>query len=419
MSAQLVDTIYKALRLLPDFDGNTNVLTRFIGLCDQLVAQYLRNEAGFELSNLALLNGILNKITGPAARTINSNSSTSSWAEIRSSLINNFADQRDETSLYNDLSLLTQGNSTPQEFYESCQNLFSTIMTYVELHEPILTTREAKRTLYKKLTLQSYLRGLRDPLGYRIRCMRPETIEKALEFVHDELNTIYLQQRNAPRPQQQAFSSKNAENFFFKPQPLTLPPVALPPTVMPNPVFVPPHRPEQPVHDMRPVINRGPTRTQQMFAARPPNYRPQSNVFRLKNQQPGPFGPSTSHGQGPSGPAPQPMSGVSHYVTRPMPVPRPQFHDWSRQGNPPPTNYLKSRQLNFNDVYDPYPDNFDYVDNNYYYTEYDYEPTYYDMTYEQIQPQDYIPAYVEETDVVPCEPVTQDFHKVSKSEKPK
>lgn len=188
------DTIYKALRPVPEFDGNPNVLTRFIRICDQIVIQYLKNEPGAELVNLCLLNGILNKITGNAARTINSNGIPESWQGIRNALINNFSDQRDETALYNDLSLLSQGNSTPIEFYDKCQNLFSTIMTYVTLHEAVGTTIEAKRELYRKLTMQSFVRGLKEPLGSRIRCMRPATIEKALEFVQEELNVMYLQQ---------------------------------------------------------------------------------------------------------------------------------------------------------------------------------------------------------------------------------
>lgn len=83
------DTIYKALRPVPEFDGNPNVLTRFIGICDQIVRTYASNAVGSELSNLCLLNGILNKVTGPAARTINSNGIPNSWAGIRSALINN------------------------------------------------------------------------------------------------------------------------------------------------------------------------------------------------------------------------------------------------------------------------------------------------------------------------------------------
>lgn len=200
--------------MIPEFDGNIYVLVRFISLCDQLVATYAQDDN--QLNKVGLLNGILNKVVGSAARLINANGIPNDWTSIRRSLINNFADQRDETALYNDLAILTQGSSTPQEFYERCQNLFSTIMTHVTLHETVQTTIDAKRDLYKKLTLQAFLRGLRDPLGSRIRCMRPETTEKALEFIHDEMNTMYLQSRNAHLPEKRFESDRPSNHLGFR-----------------------------------------------------------------------------------------------------------------------------------------------------------------------------------------------------------
>lgn len=352
-----IDDVYKALRIVPEFDGNTNVLTRFIKLCDQLVQAYVSQEPGHELINLALLNGILNKVTGPAARLINTNGVPETWEGIRSSLVNNFSDQRDETSLYNDLALLTQGNSTPQEYYEKCQSLFATIMTYVSLHETVQSTIESKRSLYKKLTLQSYLRGLRDPLGSRIRCMRPDTIEKALEFVHEEMNTLYLQQRNEQLPIKKVSPQVPTQPMKpFNPVMSPMPMNTSTPMQRPFNFNMPgPSRPNVVMHSQRPQIMwrpnfnqspqfQGPSRTQQMFGAHPPNNNGQNNAFRTQpNSQP--RVPNAND-------TPKPMSGVSHYVARPMQM---RGHDWSRSGNPPPSNYFRSRELNLNECYEhPY-----------------------------------------------------------------
>lgn len=424
MSTDLVDQVYKALRLVPEFDGNPNVLTRFVRLCDQLVAQFVKAEPGYELSNLSLLNGILNKVTGNAARTINSNGIPETWQGIRNALINNFSDQRDETALYNDLALLTQKNLSPPEFYEKCQTLFSTIMTYVTLHESISTTIEAKRTLYKKLTLQAFVRGLKEPLGSRIRCMRPDTIEKALEFVHEEINTMYLQQRNDHLPERrpvQSTSSFNPSTYQIKPFNLHTPqPVTFSaPFNQPGPSksFYQP-QPPRPMQAWRPQVpfNRGPTRTQQMLSAPPPNHRPQSNVFRLPQQRPS-YTPINN--------GPKPMSGVSHFVPKPMPRPS-TGHDWTQQGNPPPSNYFKTREMNVNEVdfydYYEYPDYAynDYYD-QFYPVPYNYEPV-----YEPLAHSDYVPVHVEEHQNVPegtsaqgTSAEGQDFHTAPKSDKPK
>lgn len=420
-----IDEIYKALRLVPEFDGNPNVLTRFIHLCNQLVCNYVREGEEHVLGNLALLNGILNKVTGAAARTINSNGIPETWEGIRNSLINNFADQRDETALYNDLALLTQGSATPQEFYEKCQNIFSVIMTYISLHETVASTIEAKRSLYKKLTLQAYLRGLRDPLGSRIRCMRPESIEKALEFVHEEMNTLYLQHRNEGLPERkmQSTSSFNPNKFSYSLQPTVYSPpraFSFPPThaqtYMPGPSKQTNLPPQRPMPIWRPQMpqnfNRGPTRTQQMFSAPPPNYRAQSNVFKMPQPRTG-FQPPTNT-------RPQPMSGVSHYVTKTLPS-RPQLtgHDWTRQGNPPPSNYFKTRELNFNDAYDMCYDPYaEYYDDNYYVCSEPYYTETYDTCYDEQQSHpDYVPAIVEDT---PDEqPENQDFQDTPTSKKQK
>lgn len=342
--AQDPDAIYKALRHLPEFDGNPNVLTRFVKLCDEIVTRFVSSTPGSELNNLCILNGILNKITGPAASRINANGIPDNWTGIRNALVNNFSDQRDETALYNDLSLASQGNSTPQEFYDHCQTLFSTIMTYVTLHETLPTTIEAKRELYKKLTKQAFVRGLKEPLGSRIRCMRPASVDEALQFVQDELNVIYMQQKYT-------FSSEKKSH-----QPTQIP--RLPPVVasampaMPSlPVarsynFQPsnnwqqtmppqqqPWKPNLHTNNFQPRMSNMPTRTQQIFRAMPSGYNPQNNSFRFipRNQTPN---------QGP-----RPMSGVSHFTTKPLP---PSGHDWRKFGNPPPSNYFKTREMNFN-----------------------------------------------------------------------
>lgn len=402
-----LDNIFKALRLVPEFDGNSNVLPRFISLCDQLVQEFISNNPDSNLINIALANGILNKVTGSAARLINTSGIPSDWSGIRKSLINNFSDQRDETALYNDLSLLTQGSNTPQEFYERCQNLFSTIMTYITLHEEIGTTIEAKRKLYQKLTLQAFLRGLKDPLGSRIRCMRPDTIEKALEFVQDELNTMYLQARNEPdrtkHPQifsSQPFKVNNFNNNI--------------PQVKPHFQSNPPYRSNfitnpQTLHRQ----HLGPSRTQQIFRAQPPNYNPH-NAFKITPRNAPPQFNSTSQ-------TARPMSGVSHFVPRNLPPTRYiPGHDWSKHGNPPPSNYFKTREMNFHDsdYYDQYYDNsyYDYYDDNEYYNynDYYYGNPYYDSEPPQ-EPSQNCEPIIEE----PSSKNKEDFQQVKILDKPK
>ncbi|CAH2108866.1 unnamed protein product [Euphydryas editha] len=128
--------------------------------------------------------------------------------------------------------------------------------------------------------MQAYVRGLKEPLGSRIRCMRPETIEKALEFVQDELNVMYLQHRNEsvtdrrsssltqPRPKKPYLGYSNLN--MFKNYNLSSPG---PSWQRPIPAPVHSFQPWRPNFSFNQAPQRNlnqPTRTQQMFRAPPP-----------------------------------------------------------------------------------------------------------------------------------------------------
>lgn len=370
MASVDLDTIHKALRNVPEFDGNPNVLIRFLNLCDQLVISYIDPTPGHEMLNLSLLNGILNKITGHAARILATNGTPTTWENIRNTLKNNFSDQRDESALYTDLSVLTQGSDTPHVFYERVQNLLGTIMTYVQLHDQIGTTIEAKRTLYKKLALQSYLRGLNEPLGSRIRCMRPDSLEDALKFAQEELNVIYLLSKNrAPTKSATPFTTP-----MIMPQPFRSVPVS--PNLYPqsnsfNPFYQPMHGtvPLTPsIHNnFNPGPIPGPSRTQQVFKALPRSNM--STGFRI------PPRPQVFHQNSYTNKTnpPQSMSGISHPVARTLP---PLKRDYQPRDNAYTYSNFKPREMNMNELYNPY------CDQSYVVYPYAYETPYLNCNYQ-------------------------------------
>lgn len=377
------DTIHKALRNVPEFDGNPHILIRFLNLCDQLVTTYVDPNPGNELMNLSLLNGILNKITGSAARILATNGSPSNWQGIRSSLIHHFSDQRDESALYTDLSMLTQGSDTPQVFYEKVLNLLSIIMTYVELHDSLSTTVEAKRTLYKNLALQSYLRGLNEPLGSRIRCMRPSSLEDALKYAEEELNVIYMQNKHKPVPQrnpvplQSNFYNRQNPNFASN-QPIQ--------AHVPNQPRFSTYRPQGPPMQYGAVHPQpGPSRTQQMFRS-----LPRSNMSTGFKIPPKPQMSQPNFNRN----LPQPMSGISHPVARTIP---PTRYDW-RSSNNVPTTY-SPQEMHFTEMHYPYETNPSYDDPQVSedYPRYDDQPQEFQLYEQSINPENYNEHVVEET----------------------
>lgn len=87
--------IYKAFRLVPDFNRNPNIFTRFIKIVDKC----------FPMSNPQVVSyPICVSLTLLRAHALS----------ILMALINNISfDQRDDTTLYNDLLLATEGNKSP------------------------------------------------------------------------------------------------------------------------------------------------------------------------------------------------------------------------------------------------------------------------------------------------------------------
>lgn len=146
-----------------------------------------------------------------------------------------------------------------------------------------------------------------------------------------------------------------------------------------------------------------------MFSAAPPNYIPRNNVFRIPQRNNGPQGP-------------QPMSGVQRFTPKPLPpTNRPAVHDWNKFGNPPPTNYFKTREMNMNEcmTYDDSYYNSCYYEPEYnYYTDYndgDFDPSLAaDSTYYNVSTDDQV---FDESQIGVTNYTQQDFQEASTSQK--
>lgn len=244
---------------------------------------------------------------------------------------------------------------------------------------------------------------------------------------------MYLQQRNndgsKTQPSMRAPTLVQMpppmKSFYTPPHMTSSPPMHRPMLMPPQPFkFAQPQNNNQFRYNTVPQNQapfRMPTRTQQMFAAPPPNYNARSNTFRLPpRNQPQNFGP-------------RPMSGVQSFTPKVLPPTAPVYrlsgHDWSKHGNPPPSNYFKTREMNLNECYnDAYVDYYCEPDSNYYSDFYEY-PAY---TSDYVNYADYEhygpdPAQVYEVPNVhdaPIEPqpsanYQENFQKTSGSDKPK
>ncbi|KAH0998395.1 hypothetical protein HUJ05_010931 [Dendroctonus ponderosae] len=83
--------------------------------------------------------------------------------------------KRDQSCLNRDLVMLKQlPHETAQKFYDKCLEILNLLCGHVDAHETAAAAA-VKRDLYQKVTLKTFLSGLRKPLGTVIRPPRPFT----------------------------------------------------------------------------------------------------------------------------------------------------------------------------------------------------------------------------------------------------
>lgn len=201
----LVNMAFKPeyLSCVPQFDGNPSELNRYLSTCESIITTFYDRQNVNNFQNKYILNSLISKLSGNAKSVVNIQN-CSNWEELKTTLHRNFADQRDEACLNRDLVLLRQNpNEKVNHFYDRILEILNLLCCYVDIHEETAESKQLKRELYTNLALKTFICGLKEPLGSIIRCMRPRTLEEAMQFIRDEENTHYFQNltnKPIPRP---------------------------------------------------------------------------------------------------------------------------------------------------------------------------------------------------------------------------
>lgn len=187
--------IFESLRIpdavkdLPKFDGNPRLLYEFLANVEEILG-FLANIDGTSYAKI-VLRAIRNKIVGEANEILNTYGTPLVWEDIKSNLILQYSDKRNETSLIRDLHNLKQTNQSVQQFYGSIIEIQSAINNNILIHESNQSVINAKRELFAEMCLNTFLSGLKEPLGSNIRAMRPKTLAESLSFCIQEQNIYY------------------------------------------------------------------------------------------------------------------------------------------------------------------------------------------------------------------------------------
>lgn len=202
-----------AVKDLPKFDGNARLLYDFINNVEEILS-ILSPIDGTPFAKM-ILRSIRNKVEGEANEILNMYSTDLSWQSIKNNLILHYSDKRNETSLIRDLHLLKQNNKTLEEFYSSVVEIQATINNHLMIHEEDPNIIAAKKDLFAKMCLNTFLSGLKEPLGSSIRAMKPETLPMAFSYCITEQNMFYIRQesRNLVR-RQETYRTYNPQQLY-------------------------------------------------------------------------------------------------------------------------------------------------------------------------------------------------------------
>lgn len=179
-----------AIKDLPKFNGNPRLLYEFIKNVEEIL-EIMKSVSSTPYANI-ILRAIRNKITDEANEVLNMFGTTLDWSEIKKNLILHYSDKRNETSLLRDLHSVKQGYDTIEKYYSKIIEILSTLNNHIHIHESEHNVITAKTQLYSDMCLNTFLTGIKEPLGSTIRAMKPSTLPEAFSFCIKEQNTFYL-----------------------------------------------------------------------------------------------------------------------------------------------------------------------------------------------------------------------------------
>lgn len=178
-----------AIKDLPKFDGNQKLLYEFLNNVEEILL-YIRGTDNTPYGQI-LLRAIRNKIEGQANEVLNMYGTPLIWDDIKNNLILHYSDKRTETSLIRDLHNVRQYNKAIEPFYGEIIEIQSSLCNNILIHEKDPGVINAKKSLYSEMCLNSFLSGLNEPLGSRVRAMQPRSLAEALSCCVKEQNISY------------------------------------------------------------------------------------------------------------------------------------------------------------------------------------------------------------------------------------
>lgn len=225
-----------------------------------------------------VLKTIRRKIKGEANDILVSNNTQLIWDDIKEVLRLYYADKRDLMTLDNQLKTMTRRpNDSIESYYSRVREMTTLISSAISTDEAWKGHETALIKLYNMMALDTFIRGLGEPLSMFCKNYKPQSLAAAYSYCVEFLN---LNARNAPFKASAAPALPVPRNMETKPFPKQSVPFR---TNLPPPP--PPPRNIYPTQHPSPAPRLTAPNTQTNFQANPNRFAPPRTFYP---QQPKP-----------------------------------------------------------------------------------------------------------------------------------
>lgn len=253
---------------LPEFNGNARDLSTWILDVEDCLELFNDFKDSFEYH--LVMKTVRRKIKNEANDILISNNTPNNWVEIKEVLRLYYADKRDLMTLDNQLKTMSRRNQeTIEVYYSRVREMITLISSAISTDETWKGHEAALIKLYNMMALDTFIRGLGEPLSLFCKNYKPKSLASAYHYCVEFLN---LNARNAPFRSTPLAPVPVPRGNVPVPPPRITPPMNRHPQQAPTPPprnnFQPPRNNYQPppVQNQNMFQPRQPQNTQNVFA---------------------------------------------------------------------------------------------------------------------------------------------------------
>lgn len=178
------------IKLLPSYDGDSQSLHHWLTQVESVLEVFDDVRVNHAAIYTVWLGVIRAKIHGTANEALVMRNVGNNWADIRTVLVDFFADRRDLSTLCQQIPYLKQKNKKVEEFYKEVQKLSASINQKIALDARYVGHVPAVMTFVSEITKNAFVDGLNDPFNLTVRGVRPASLEEAKSAAEEQFQSV-------------------------------------------------------------------------------------------------------------------------------------------------------------------------------------------------------------------------------------